>query len=90
MPMRLWFASICAAFALCGCQHYVELSQLDFDRGNVNRYRFERDNYLCGTKATVQQTRVGGGDPTGVYNDSYSACMEKLGYRANGVHTLGL
>ena len=81
--MRVWLALVCVAFALGGCQHYVNLSQQDFDRGHASRYRFSRDNYTCQRNAAFQQAEVGGSDPTGVYNESYSACMERHGYHGS-------
>ena len=88
--MRLWILAPVLATILCGCQHFSLLTREDFDRGNVSRVQFARDNYTCQTKAVVEQNMVGGSDTRGVYNDVYVSCMAKLGYRTKAIDMLGI
>lgn len=88
--MRLWITVAFLVAALSGCQHYSLLTQEDFERGSVPKVQFERDNYTCATNAVVQQNIVGGGDTRGVYNETYAACMAKLGYRTRNIDLLGI
>lgn len=88
--MRVWMTIGCLAIILCGCEHFSSLGPADFERGRASKVQFARDNYDCETNAIVEQNMVGGGDPRGVYNDAYTACMAKLGYPVRSVDMLGI
>ena len=88
--MRYWIACLCIGISLCGCQHFSLLTPDDFERGNVPRAQFARDNYGCQTKAVVEENMVGGSDVRGVYNRAYASCMAKLGYRNRNIDMLGI
>jgi len=68
-------------FLLAGCEHYVDLDQDDFLRGNAPPQQFAHDNAACQDRAMIAQASAGGnGDPHGFYNREYRACMQRLGY----------
>ena len=83
-------ALVMALTCLSGCAHYFSLAANDFERGGASDIQFQRDNAGCQTKAAVRQNEVGGGDPHGIYNEAYVACMAKRGYMANNVDLLGI
>ena len=88
---RLIFLSVVAAqFCLSGCAHYVYLTADDFHRGRASDIQFQRDNATCQTAATVRQNEVGGGDPHGVYNWAYIACMARRGYATDNIDLLDI
>ncbi len=68
--------------SLAGCEHYVDLRPKDFHPGATAPQKFAQDNTSCQNKAVQLQAQAGGnGDPHGIYNRSYKACMERIGYR---------
>ncbi len=77
-------------FCLSGCAHYFYLTAGDFSRGQASDIQFRRDSSQCAVTASVRQNQVGGGDPHGVYNETYTACMTKHGYIANNIDLLGI
>jgi hypothetical protein len=78
--MRI-FAVVTSLLLLAGCEHYVDLNDSDFLRGNASPQQFSRDNATCQDKAAITQSMAGGnGDPHGIYNRAYRACMQGLGY----------
>ena len=87
----VFFLSVVAAqVCLSGCAHYFYVTANDFNRGGVSEIQFQRDNTSCQTKAAVRQNEVGGGDPHGIYNEAYLACMNRRGYATNNVDLLGI
>lgn len=87
--MRWWVLGGSLVVLLSGCMHYTRLTTDDFARGHASRTQFGRDNYDCQVDAAVQQSRIGGGDSTGVYNRTYSSCMARHGYRTTDLDLLG-
>jgi hypothetical protein len=81
---RLLLVTMLSA-ALFGCSHYFDLNSDDFQRGSASREAFGLDNYECSVQASIAQTRAGGGDPVGVYNDAYDHCMRAHGYAPKGM-----
>lgn len=79
-----------ALLSLSGCAHYFNLTADDFHRGDMSNIQFQRDNNRCQTAATVRQNQVGGGDPHGIYNRAYVACMAKRGYVTNNIDLLDI
>ncbi len=88
--MRWWLLGGSLAALLSGCMHYTRLTADDFARGHASRIQFGRDNYDCQIGASVAQTRIGGGDSTGVYNRTYSHCMASRGYQSTAMDPFGL
>ncbi len=85
------FVSIVAAqLSLSGCTHYIYLTADDFHRGASSDIQFQRDNARCQSAATVRQNEVGGGDPRGIYNNAYAACMKRLGHPPSDIDVLGI
>jgi hypothetical protein len=75
------FAIVTCLLLLAGCEHYVDLNEGDFLRGRASPEQFAHDNASCQEKAMIAQSTAGGnGDPHGIYNRAYRACMQKLGY----------
>ena len=66
---------------LAGCEHYIDLTQGDFLRGSASPQQFSRDAATCQDRARSAQVTAGGnGDPHGIYNREFRACMQRLGY----------
>ena len=76
---------------LSGCAHYFYLTADDFNHGRASDIQFQRDNAGCQAAATVRQNEVdGSGDPHGVYNRAYVACMAQRGYPTNNIDLLNI
>ena len=88
---RVIFLSVAAAqLCLSGCTHYIYLTAADFHRGAASDIQFQRDNASCQAAAAVRQNEVGGGDPLGVYNRAYAACMKRYGHPSSDIDLLGI
>jgi hypothetical protein len=78
--MRLGIIGVCLLL-LAGCEHYVDLTQNDFLPGKASPSQFSRDSATCQDRAVSARVSAGGnGDPHGIYNREYRACMQRLGY----------
>ncbi len=86
----IFVSMLMALLGLSGCAHYSNLTANDFHRGATSNIQFQRDNNRCQTAAAVRQNQVGGGDPHGVYNRAYVACMAKRGYATSNIDLLDI
>ncbi len=86
----IYLSTLAALLGLSGCSHYIYLTADDFHRGAATDIQFQRDDARCTRTATVRQNEVGGGDPRGVYNDTYAACMKRRGHPPSDIDLLGI
>ena len=85
-----WIALGVAAFLLAGCEHYIDMSARSFNRGAASQDQFAKDNAGCQQKAMAAREQAGGnGDPHGIYNAAYRACMEGIGYHPSAPSGFG-